>query len=53
VYCREDAHVGTLLRSKNCYTEQTLEKQEQAAKDILNSSRAIQGAQDPSASLPH
>ena len=53
VYCKEDAHVGTLLRSKNCYTEATLEKQEQMAKDILNSSRAIQGAQDPSASLPH
>ncbi len=53
VYCRVDAHVGTLLREKNCYTPQTLDKQEQAAKDILNSSRAIQGAQDPSASLPH
>jgi len=53
VYCREDAHVGTLLRSKNCYTAETLEKQEQAAKDILNSSRAILPAQDPSASLPH
>ena len=53
VYCRVDAHVGTLLREKNCSTPQTLDKQEQAAKDILNSSRAIQGAQDPSASLPH